>query len=170
MRHPSKAAKENLTMAMSDGPMMKKAVATFCLLFAFIALIARQAATQSTHTAALPEQIGLHEAEILIYLIPQAQELRKQGMDIGWELETSPELNQQDFYTFWVVNSKRPNVQGSVTIGYFSVNKHTADVWDNDNEKIVSTAELEGIKKILRQAHHIDDLALRKFGSIRPNI
>ena len=57
-------------------------------------------------------------------------------MDVGWELQTSPKLNQRDFYTYWVVNSKRPNVEGSVTVGYFSVNKHTAEVWDDNNEKV----------------------------------
>src|SRR5208282_5971655 len=97
------------------------------------------------------EEIATREAEILIYLLPQAQELRKQGMDIRWELQTSPKLNQRDFYTYWIVNSKRPNVEGSVTVGYFSVNKHTAEVWDNDNEKVVETGELQGVQRILRR-------------------
>jgi hypothetical protein len=123
---------------------------------------------QTPPPAVLSSEVALHEAEILIYLLPQAQDLRGQGMDIGWELQTSPKLNQEDFYTFWVVNSKRPIVQGSDTVGYFSVNKHTAEVWANDKEKTVTTAELKGIEKILRKAHHIDDAALRKFGSLRP--
>ena len=89
-------------------------------------------------------------------------------MDVGWELQSSPKLNQQDFYTFWVVNSKRPNHEGSVTIGYFSVNRHTANIWDDDNEQLVSTSELEGVEKILRRARHIDEKTVAKFGSIRP--
>jgi hypothetical protein len=130
-------------------------------------LSANNSARQSTQPALPPEQIALHEAEILIYLLPEAQLLRNQGMDIGWE-QTDPKLNQQDFYTFWVYNSKRPTENGSVTVGHFSVNKHTAEVWGDDNEKPISTNDLEGIERILRRAHHIDESTVRKFGSIRP--
>ena len=78
-------------------------------------------------------------------------------MDIGWELQTSDKLNQRDFYTFWVINSKRPNTAGSVTVGYFSVNKHTAEVWDTNSDRVVGAAEIEGVQRILRRAHHIDN-------------
>lgn len=149
---------------------IKKTFVILCLLGASLALAARMKATQGTRQTIPVEQIALHEAEILIYLLPQARELRNQGMDIGWELETSPQLNQKDFYTFWVVNSKRPNVEGSVTIGYFSVNKHNADVWDDDNKKTVSTVEIEGVKRILRQAHYIDKSTVQKFALLRPNM
>jgi len=127
-------------------------------------------AAQSAKLATSAEQIAPHEAEILIYLLPQAQELRKQGMDVGWELQTSPKLNQRDFYTYWVVNSKRPNVEGSVTVGYFSVNKYTAEVWDDNDEKVkvLDAGELEGVERILRRAHHIDEVTLHKFSSLRP--
>lgn len=148
--------------------MVKKRTVIIYLSVILLPLMAHKAASQSPPAATPPERIALHEAEILIYLLPQAQELRNQGMDIGWELETSPEVNQQNFYTFWVVNSKRPNVQGSVTIGYFSVNKHTAEVWDDDREKLVSSSELEGVQRILRQAHHIDESTLRRFSPLRP--
>ncbi|MGA6957701.1 MAG: hypothetical protein WBY73_21500 [Candidatus Acidiferrales bacterium] len=114
------------------------------------------------------EQIAPYEAEILVYLLPQAQELRKQGMDVGWEIQTSPKLNQRDFYTYWVFNLKRQNVEGSVTIGYFSVNKHTAEVWDNGNEKVVAAEDLEGVERILRRAHQINQETLDKFNSLRP--
>lgn len=148
---------------------MTKIVWIFILVSLLLSLtFVRNAGSETPPLAAPSGEIALHEAEILIYLLPQAQELRSQGMDIGWELQTSPKLKQKDFYSFWVVNSKRPNVQGSVTVGYFSVNKHTAEVWSNDKEKTVSSAELEGVEKILRMAHHIDDATLRKFGSLHP--
>jgi hypothetical protein len=76
-----------------------------------------------------------------------------------------PRLNQRDFYTYWVVNSKRPNVESSVTVGYFGVNKHTAQLWDDDNGKVVGGAEFEGVEGILRRAHHIDQDTLRRFSS-----
>lgn len=81
-------------------------------------------------------EIALEEAEILIYLLPAAQTVRSQGMDIGWEQQTSSKLNQNDFYVFWVVNDKRQNVHGSNTIGYYGVNKHTADVWSYGSGRI----------------------------------
>jgi hypothetical protein len=123
---------------------------------------------QPAKLAASAEQIAPYEAEILVYLLPQAQELRKQGMDVGWELQTSPKLNQRDFYTYWVFDSKRRNVEGSVTVGYFSVNKHTAEVWDNGSEKVVDAEDLEGVEKILRRAHQINKQTLDEFSSLRP--
>jgi hypothetical protein len=147
---------------------MRKAKCAMCIVFVLLPVIAGlELASQCAPHAALPEQIAPYEAEILIYMLPEAQELRSQGMDVGWERETSPKLNQRDFYTFWVVNSKRPNVQGSVTVGHFSVNKHTAEVWD-DNDKRVESSELTGIARILRQAHHIDEGTLHKYSLLRP--
>jgi hypothetical protein len=150
--------------------MVKAKLAMWSLFVILSAFAGFSLATQSAKLATSAEQIAPHEAEILIYLLPQAQELRKQGMDVGWELQTSPKLNQPDFYTYWLVNSKRPNVEGSVTLGYFSVNKHTAEVWDDNNEKVKvpEAGELEGVERILRRAHHIDEETLHKFSSLRP--
>jgi hypothetical protein len=139
-----------------------------CALALLFALIPDKVLSQAPQATSKPEQIARYEAEILIYVLPQGQELRNQGMEIGWELQTSSKLNQQDFFTFWVFNSKRPNVEGSVTIGYFSVNKHSAEVWDDNKETLVSTAELEGIQRILRQEHRIDESTVYKFSPLRP--
>jgi len=114
------------------------------------------------------ESITLYEAEVLIYLLPEAHEVRSQGMDVGWEQQQSPSLNLDDFFVFWVVNAKRKDVHGSVTIGFFSVNKHTADIWDNDLGDFVATPELQGVQRILREAHHIDEAIMEKFRSRRP--
>ena len=152
---------------MSDSIVEKKFA--ICSLFVVLLVFAGfKLAAQTAKVATSPEQIDSHEAEILIYLLPEAQELRKRGMDVEWELQASSKLNQRDFYTYWVFNSKRPNVEGSVTVGYFSVNKHTADVWDDDNENVVDVVELEGVERILRRAHHIDKETLQKFSSLRP--
>src|SRR5258708_25352859 len=140
--------------------MVKAKFAMFSLFVVLAVFAGFKLAAQSAKQTTSPEQIAPHEAEILIYLLPQAQELRKHGMDVGWELQTSLKLNQRDFYTYWVVNSKRPNVEGSVTVGYFSVNKHTAEVCDENNEKVVDAGELEGVERILRRAHHIDEETL----------
>jgi hypothetical protein len=146
----------------------KKIGVVICASAILLTLIPHKALSQAPQATISPEPIARYEAEILIYVLPQGQELRNQGMDIGWELQTSPKLNQQDFYTFWVFNSKRPNVEGSVTIGYFSVNKHSVEVWDDNKGNLVGTAELEGIQKILRQEHHIDESTVHKFSPRRP--
>jgi hypothetical protein len=149
--------------------MMKRRAVVLLWMLAILSLvIPKKAVTQPSQTSSSPEPIALYEGQILIYLLPQGRELRNQGMDIRSELQTNQKLNQQDFYTFQVFNSKRTNVQGSTTIGYFSVNKHAAEIWDDDNQKRAVTAELEGIQRILRQAHHIDASTVSKFGTLRP--
>src|SRR5580704_17869111 len=146
----------------------RRIIVLICVLASISVVIPSKAVSQGSQTSSSPESIAPYEGEILVYLLPHGQELRKLGMDIGAELETNQKLNQQDFYTFHVFNSKRTNVQGSTTVGYFSVNKHTAEIWDDNNQRKVSTAELEGIQRILRQAHHIDASTVRKFGTLRP--
>jgi hypothetical protein len=110
-----------------------------------------------------PEQLAYHEAEILIYLLPVAKETRARGSDIIWERESSPRENQSDYFVFWVMNA-RPNPYGSSTIGYFAVNKHNADVREcGEDEMVVTSPEIEGVQKILRRAHHIDQGTVQKY-------
>jgi len=115
-----------------------------------------------------PEQLSYHDAEILIYLLPVAKETRARGADISWERQSSPRLNQSDYFVFWVTNA-RPNPYGSSTIGYFAVNKHTADLWECGGDEIdreaVTSAEIEGVQKILREANHIDQATVQKYRS-----
>jgi len=120
----------------------------------------------------LPESqlINLEEAEILIYLLPQARELRRQGMDIGWELQTSTKFNQEDFFVFLVANTKRSYANGSVSVGYFAVNKHNAEIWSLDINRFVSSQGIRGVQKIIRSAHHIDEAVIRRYHSRRPDI
>lgn len=91
-------------------------------------------------------------------------------MDIGWELQTSSKLDQNDFYVFWVINNKRQNVHGSNTIGYYAVNKHTADVWSMDEDKFVSATELDGVQALVRKAHAITKAVIQKYHHLRPDV
>jgi hypothetical protein len=116
------------------------------------------------------EPVSREEAEILIYLLPQAEQLRTEQMDIGWELQTSAQLNQADFFVFWVVNNKRPNVKGSVTVGYFAVNKHTAEIYNMNSDRDISTPEIDGVQKIIRKARSIDQATINRYHSRRPDI
>jgi hypothetical protein len=113
-----------------------------------------------------PDQLPLHEAEILIYLLPPAVSVRAEGMEVGWELQDAKQYNT-NFYVFWVYNARREN-SGSVTIGYFAVNKRTANVWDLGLERFVDSKELAGVQRILRKAHHIDHQTIEKYGGQRP--
>jgi hypothetical protein len=114
--------------------------------------------------------VSLTEAEILIYLLPQAQSLRSKGMDVGWELQTGPTWKLQDFYAFEVANIKRKNAD-TASLGFFSVNKHTADVWDDVPAPRLIKAdglELGGVQRILREVHHIDASTMTKYRGLRP--
>ena len=104
-----------------------------------------------------PEPITMSEAEILIYLMPASQELRKEGFDVGWDVAGSQDPDQFQFHVF---NAKRKCPEGcSVTVGHFSVNRHTAEVTDTDMNATVTNQEFSGVQTILRSAHH---LGLRK--------
>jgi hypothetical protein len=109
--------------------------------------------------------VTLAEAEIEIYLLPVGEAERQKGLDIAMEAQTSAQLNQADYHYFWVYNVKRKQSDGSVTIGYYAVNKHTAEVWDTDEKKQISSKLVLGIQRILRESHHIDEAAMEKYRS-----
>ncbi len=104
------------------------------------------------------------EAEILVYITPQAQRVRAEGFDVGWDHTISARLNQTDYFFFYLFNSKRRS-SGSVTVGNYAVNKHTGDVWDQTEEKLLRGAELEGVQKILRDQHRITEQVILEFRS-----
>ena len=128
-------------------------------LLAALFLVASSVSTLSL-VAEEPKALAPHEAEILIYLMPIAHQLRSEGMDIGWELQTGERHRypSKDYFVFWViVINAKPKGTGSVTIGYFAVNKRTADVCDMDLEQVLTSPELKGVQWILRRAHNIEE-------------
>jgi hypothetical protein len=134
-------------------------------LFCGLSLGSGQSAPQGS--ACRPSELTLSDAEILVYLLPESESVRKGGWDVGWELQTNPNLNQKDFFTFWVYNATRPS-SGSVTIAYFAINKHTGDVWDTSVGQIVQSRDLSVIQKILRKGHCIDDSVIKTYGAQKP--
>ena len=106
--------------------------------------------------------IALHEAEILVYLLPVSKQLRGKGLEVAWELLDRPGLNQEDYYNFSVFPAAGEGMAAS-TLGDYAVNKRTADVWDRKTEEIILTEETEGVQKILRRAHAIDEEVIRKY-------
>ncbi|MBZ5647692.1 MAG: hypothetical protein LAN37_10760 [Acidobacteriia bacterium] len=135
-------------------------------MWALLILLVASASIPRSSTAAetAPSLVTLTEAEILVYFVPQAMQVRAEGMDIGWEEDSSPKDNRKDFYYFFLYNAKRPNA-ANATIGHFAVNKHTADVWNAVTLEMVASRELAGIQKILRRAHHIDQRTMEKYKS-----
>ena len=128
-------------------PDMKRSRLLIISLVVLLGSIERPWATEP------PELLSLCEAEILIYLMPVSQELRKQGFDVGWELENTPPGS--DSFHFWVYNAKRKCQGCSVTIGSFAVNKNTAEIENLDLGKLVTNKEIRGVQAILRRAHRL---------------
>jgi len=109
------------------------------------------------------------DAEILIYLLPQSAAVREKGNAVGWELQTNPRLNQKDFFNFYLYDVNAPD-SGSPTVGYFSVNKHSAEVWDASSLVTVDSRDLREIQTILRKGHCVSGEIVKKFGDRRPNV
>lgn len=133
---------------------------TVFALFMTLDSVTADAAT----TPADAQEISLTEAKILLYVSPIGEEVRAEGYDIAMERQTSDKLNQADYYTFWVYNDERQSY-GSVTIGYFAVNKHTAQVWDTVEDKQLSGKLLLGVQKMFRESHHIDGATIKKYSA-----
>lgn len=122
-------------------------------------------AQSATGDSNSPELISYSDAEILVYLLPVARETRSQGSDVTWERTTSEALNQQDYYFFWLYN-KKINHNGSPHIGNYAVNKHTAEIWDDDEGFMISDRELDGVERILRKSHRISLETIVKYHSV----
>lgn len=120
-----------------------------------------------TDSAAL---VNEEEAEILIYAMPGAQAERENGKDVACTPETNKEYDHENFYYFWVVGTGEAHHEGSITLGYFAVNKHTSDIWEYATMEHIQSAQLLGIQKIIRKYHHIDEAVLKKYGGLQPNI
>jgi len=122
---------------------------------------------QSPVTSCQPTELNEYDAEILVYLLPTSVMTRANGRKVGWELQSNPELNQKDFFVFYVYDLSAPD-SGSPTIGYFAINKHTADVWDMSAERSVESEDLLAVQKILRRGHCVDETVLKTYASKKP--
>jgi len=138
---------------------------TRTLILMFLGLIFVSYRSEANET---PKDLSLSEAKILVFASPFAEALRRTGTDIGVELQTSSELNQADYYYFWVYNAKRVHSGGSVTVGYYAINKHTADVWNVDTGRRESGRLLGDIQTVMRDAHAIEKSAVQRYQSNPP--
>ena len=114
-------------------------------------------------------QLTVYDAEILLSLLPESRATRKRGGTVAWELQSSTKLNQKDFYIFYVYDLSAPRY-GSPTIGYFAVNKHTAQIWDTITDKVVESKDILAVEKILQKAHCIGEKTLATYSQRLPNV
>jgi hypothetical protein len=98
------------------------------------------AGLQSRATSCRAIELTEHDAEILVYLLP-ASVTRNGGGKVDWELQPNPGLNQNYFSVFYVYDLSAPD-SGSPTIGYFAINKHTAEVWNMSAEGSIQSEDL----------------------------
>jgi hypothetical protein len=134
------------------------------LIWALLLLLGFCALGDHAQASDRPTILTVTEARILIYISPVAQIERQRGFDVGMERQNSRKLDQADYYYFWVYNAKREKPSGSVTIGYYAVNKHTGQVWDTDNKKEISSKLMRGVQAIIRRSHHADKATMERYG------
>ncbi len=110
--------------------------------------------------------ITLAEAEDLLKLLPVVRELRAKGMVLKWDVQDVPDMNNRDYYFFWIYNvtAQKASNTDDISVGDFAVNKHTADVrvWQvsqdvsyGDDGVLVTSNELERLQNELRITHGI---------------
>jgi len=122
---------------------------------------------------AQPKSLSLAEAEILVYLVPDADQVRKAGCDVEAEWQRSSKLDQTNFFTFWLLRrGKKVGCSAwPIDVSYFSVNKRTGSVWDDMPEPHrVTSPTLNGVLKIIRRENGITKATLRKYDALKPNI
>ena len=119
------------------------------------------------------KSLSLEEAEILVYLVPDADPVRKAGCDVEAEWQRSSKLDQTNFFTFWLVRTGKKVGCSTwpIDVSYFSVNKRTGSVWDDMPESHrVTSSTLNGVLKIIRRRNGINKATLRKYDALKPSI
>ena len=111
-----------------------------------------------------PSQLSLSDARILVYLTPAAKQVRKTGVDVFMEQSTSDKINQKDYYVFQMLSTRECDAC-SANVGYFAVNKHTADVrdFDADDQRLLTSKEMAGVQHILKDAHYITADVIKQY-------
>jgi hypothetical protein len=120
-----------------------------------------------------PPALTVSEARDLINLLPIVMELRAKGTAVGSEANTVPNMNNGEYYFFYVYNVKLAQQHDpSQGIGNYAVNKHTADirVWEVSNDVflgndgvLVTSNELEQLQEDLRKKYGIDPTLVQKY-------
>ncbi len=129
--------------------------------------VTARAGGKKAATACRATPITLSEAETLIYIMPVSQQIRTRGQDVTWLVDSQAvsmaKYDGADYYIFYVTFTGP--TEGSPTLGYYAVNKHTADVLDlvGQHPQIVTSEELDGVQRIMRRAHCIDAPTIKGY-------
>jgi hypothetical protein len=76
-------------------------------------------ASANTDDANLSRTITIEEAAKLIDLFPATKELRAKRMEVNWETQSNPYMNNDDYYFFWIYNAtaQKERDTGSISAG-----------------------------------------------------
>jgi len=122
------------------------------------------------------QTITLQEAKELINLLPAAKELRAKGTVVKWDQQEVPDMNNRDYYFFWIYSATAQRLRdtSSISVGNYAVNKQTADVrvwqvsqdvfYGNDGALVISN-DLERLQEALRSKHGIDSRLIGEYRS-----
>jgi hypothetical protein len=94
--------------------------------------------------------ISRYEAEILVYLLPEAHDMRAQGFDAEAIYDEDGSKGGDFVFRLQAVV---PNPDGSTLLGHFAVNKVTGQILERAPDQQVVSKELEGVLKVMRRAH-----------------
>jgi hypothetical protein len=95
-------------------------------------------------------------------------------MCVKFDVQAVTTMNNRDYYFFWIYNATAQNEGdiGSISVGNYAVNKHTADVrvWHVSNDVLhgedgvlVATNELERLQEELRERHGVDSTTIQQY-------
>jgi hypothetical protein len=129
---------------------------------------------QADDNANSPQTITIEEAASLLDVLPITKDLRAKGMIVKWDTQSVGTMNNKDYYFFWVFNAtaQKAGDIGSISVGNYAVNMHTADVrvWKvshdvyyGDDGTLVPAKELQQLQDELREKHGIDSASVHKY-------
>ena len=91
-------------------------------------------------------KLSAGEAEILVYILPGAHDMREQGSDAEAVLNTQTSDEKQ--FTF-MLQAVVKNPSGSVLLGHFSVDRGTGRITNLSTNETVSSKEIDGVRRIM---------------------
>jgi hypothetical protein len=136
-------------------------------------------ASASTHVDGNANEmptIAIDEAKSLMNLLPAVEALRTKGMDVRWDAQAVPTMNNKVYFFFWIYNAtaQKEGDIGSISVGNYAVNKYTVDVrvWQvshdvsfGDDGALVTTNELDRLQEELRKKHNITSASIKEYRS-----
>ena len=80
----------------------------------------------------------------------------------------SDDPDQANFPTFYFFSANYAQDHSAPTLGHFAVNRNTADLWDVELCKKLSTSALRTAQRFLRNRIHLSERDYRKLSRLAP--